>query len=53
MTATEPAARDAKAADMSPQPAPGATPPRTQLIGAAVGLALVAVIFMRSKADAE
>ncbi|MEU9146477.1 aquaporin [Streptomyces sp. NPDC048349] len=49
MTATEPAASDAIAVDTSPQPAPGATPPRTPLIARAVAelvgtAALVAVV---------
>ncbi|MEU6980755.1 aquaporin [Streptomyces sp. NPDC046371] len=49
MTATEPAARDAIAADTSPQPAPGATPPRTPLIARAAAelvgtAALVAIV---------
>ncbi|MEU8528481.1 MULTISPECIES: MIP/aquaporin family protein [Streptomyces] len=49
MTATEPAASDAIATDTSPQPAPGATPPRTPLIARAAAelvgtAALVAVV---------
>ncbi|MEU9865180.1 MIP/aquaporin family protein [Streptomyces sp. NPDC047971] len=49
MTATEPAASDAIAADTSPQPAPGATPPRTPLASRAAAelvgtAALVAIV---------
>ena len=49
MTATEPAASDAIATDMSPQPAPGATPPRTPLAARAAAelvgtAALVAIV---------
>ncbi|WP_030198595.1 MIP/aquaporin family protein [Streptomyces sp. NRRL S-87] len=49
MTATEPAASDAMAAGTSPQPAPGATPPRPPLIARAAAelvgtAALVAVV---------
>ncbi|MFD5877197.1 aquaporin [Streptomyces yangpuensis] len=49
MTATEPAASDAIVADTVPQPAPGATPPRTPLIARAAAelvgtAALVAVV---------
>ncbi|MER7540065.1 MIP/aquaporin family protein [Streptomyces sp. NPDC097704] len=49
MTATEPAASDAIAADQSPQPAPGATPPRTPLVARAAAelvgtAALVAIV---------
>ncbi|MGW0702383.1 aquaporin [Streptomyces sp. NPDC002867] len=49
MTATEPAASDAIAAGTSPQPAPGATPPRTPLVARAAAelvgtAALVAVV---------
>ncbi|KAB1985721.1 aquaporin [Streptomyces triticiradicis] len=49
MTATEPAASDAVAADTAPQPAPGATPPRTPLIARAAAelvgtAALVAIV---------
>ncbi|WP_030842184.1 aquaporin [Streptomyces sp. NRRL F-4474] len=49
MTATEPAASDTIAADLSPQPAPGATPPRTPLAARAAAelvgtAALVAVV---------
>ncbi|WP_030962402.1 aquaporin [Streptomyces sp. NRRL S-378] len=49
MTATESAAGDAPAADKAPQPAPGATPPRTPLIARAVAelvgtAALVAIV---------
>ncbi|MFJ7064026.1 aquaporin [Streptomyces sp. NPDC101115] len=49
MTATEPAARDAIATDPSPQPAPGATPPRTPLVARAAAelvgtAALVAIV---------
>ncbi|MEU9033378.1 MIP/aquaporin family protein [Streptomyces sp. NPDC048352] len=49
MIGTEPAASDAIAADSSPQPAPGATPPRTPLIARAAAelvgtAALVAVV---------
>lgn len=49
MTATEPAASDAVAADLSPRPAPGATPPRTPLIARAAAelvgtAALVAIV---------
>ncbi|MGW6563940.1 aquaporin [Streptomyces sp. NPDC054975] len=49
MTATEPAASDAIAADTSPRPAPGATPPRTPLVARAAAefvgtAALVAIV---------
>ncbi|MEU6987778.1 MIP/aquaporin family protein [Streptomyces sp. NPDC046324] len=49
MTATEPAASDAIAADASPRPAPGATPPRTPLAARAAAelvgtAALVAIV---------
>ncbi|MFG2333189.1 aquaporin [Streptomyces sp. NPDC048604] len=49
MTATEPAASEAVAADVLPQPAPGATPPRTPLIARAAAefvgtAALVAIV---------
>ncbi|MFG2639405.1 aquaporin [Streptomyces sp. NPDC048370] len=49
MTATEPAASDAIATDTSPQPAPGATPPRTPLVARAAAefvgaAALVAIV---------
>ncbi|MET8327351.1 MIP/aquaporin family protein [Streptomyces sp. NPDC005181] len=49
MTATEPAASDAIAVDTSPQPAPGATPPRTPLAARAAAelvgtAALVAIV---------
>ncbi|MFF6777637.1 aquaporin [Streptomyces sp. NPDC012637] len=49
MTATEPAASDAMATDPSPQPAPGATPPRTPLAARATAelvgtAALVAIV---------
>ncbi|MFB7373683.1 aquaporin [Streptomyces sp. NPDC056222] len=49
MTATEPAASDAIAAGTSPQPAPGATPPRTPLAARAAAelvgtAALVAIV---------
>ncbi|WP_327280795.1 MULTISPECIES: aquaporin [unclassified Streptomyces] len=49
MTATEPAASDAIAADTAPQPAPAATPPRTPLIARAAAelvgtAALVAIV---------
>ncbi|MEU6881477.1 MIP/aquaporin family protein [Streptomyces sp. NPDC046712] len=49
MTVTEPAASDAIAADTSPQPAPGATPPRTPLAARAAAeligtAALVAIV---------
>ncbi|SEB90325.1 MIP/aquaporin family protein [Streptomyces sp. TLI_105] len=49
MTATEPVASDAIAADTSPQPVPGATPPRTPLVARAAAelvgtAALVAIV---------
>ncbi|WP_329203870.1 aquaporin [Streptomyces sp. NBC_00683] len=49
MTATEPAASDAIATDTSPQPGPGATPPRTPLVARAAAelvgtAALVAIV---------
>ncbi|GGT17669.1 aquaporin [Streptomyces purpureus] len=49
MTATEPAASDATAADAAPRPAPGATPPRTPLTARAAAelvgtAALVAIV---------
>ncbi|NWF29523.1 aquaporin family protein [Streptomyces sp. PKU-EA00015] len=49
MPSTEPAASDVIAADASPQPAPGATPPRTPLVARAAAelvgtAALVAVV---------
>ncbi|WP_329625816.1 aquaporin family protein [Streptomyces sp. NBC_01255] len=49
MTATKPAASDAIATDTSPQPAPGATPPRTPLVARAAAelvgtAALVAIV---------
>ncbi|WP_406835609.1 aquaporin [Streptomyces sp. AHU1] len=49
MTATEPAASDAMAADTAPRTAPGATPPRTPLIARAAAelvgtAALVAIV---------
>jgi glycerol uptake facilitator-like aquaporin len=49
VTATEPAASDAIAADTSPRPAPGATPPRTPLTARAAAefvgtAALVAIV---------
>ncbi|HEY9369119.1 MIP/aquaporin family protein [Streptomyces sp.] len=56
MTATEPAARDAIAADASPQPAPGATPPRTPLAARAaaelVGTAALVAIVVGSGTQA-
>ncbi|MFG2772399.1 aquaporin [Streptomyces sp. NPDC048350] len=56
MTATEPAASDAIAADTSPQPAPGATPPRTPLVARAaaelVGTAALVAIVVGSGVQA-